>query len=178
MDLMQGILSRRSVRLYDTSKRVSKEDLSEILNAAMHAPSARNTQPWEFVVVSDESLLEKIMAIHPYCHFLKDAGTAIIACGNLNEEHGPGYWICDTANATLNALLAAHAKGLGACWCGIYPREDRMQAFAKLFNMPSHIKPFALIAVGYPKTASAKAAGRFKPSKISLNSYGEEFKAL
>ena len=150
MNLEEGILTRRSIRKYQKNNRISKEDTEALLNMAMHAPSALNTQPWEFIVVDDQNVFNKIMAVHPYCSFLKDASLAIVVCGNLKEQHKDNYWMGDCAAATENLLLGAHARGLGGCWCGIYPTEERMQAFHKLFGLPEYVQPFSLVVVGYP----------------------------
>lgn len=162
MNLEEGILSRRSIRKYQPNNRISKKDTDDLLNMAMHAPSARNMQPWEFIVVDDQNLFNKIMAIHPYCSFLKDASAAIIVCGNLKEQNDENYWIGDCAAATQNLLLGAHAKGLGSCWCGIYPVEERMRSFHKLFQMPEHIQPFSMVVVGYAADEPKQPHDRFK----------------
>lgn len=171
MNLEEGILTRRSIRSYQKNNKLSKKDIDDILNMAMHAPSGNNTQPWEFVVVDSDSLFSKIMAIHPYCSFLKDAGAAIIVCGNLNEQLDEGYWIADCAAAMENLLLGAHAKGLGSCWCGIYPREERMEAFAKLLNLPDYVKPLGMAVIGYSDDEPKQPRVRFKPTKIHNNAW-------
>lgn len=86
MDRKSAIFTRRSVRVYDPSKRATKEQILDILDAAMHAPTAMNKQPWEFVVATDPEVVSGITKIHPYCEFLPDAGSAIIVCGNLKEQ--------------------------------------------------------------------------------------------
>lgn len=169
MNLEEGILTRRSIRKYQKNNRISKKDTDDILKMAMSAPSGRNMQSWEFVVVDDQNMFNKIIAIHPFCAFLKDASMAIIVCGNLNEQHDDGYWIADCAAATENLLLGAHSKGLGSCWCGVYPNEDRMSAFHKLFGMPEHIKPFALVVIGYAAEEPSSPQDRFRPYKIHTN---------
>lgn len=171
MELGEGLLTRRSVRKFVEGKEISKEDRDYILNAAMHAPSARNTQPWEFIVVDDKSIFPSIIANHPYCSFLKDASLAIVVCGNLEEQMAPDYWIADSAAATENLLLACHEKGLGACWCGVFPNEERVTAFKKIFNLPEHIMPLSLIVIGYPEAQPKQPIDRFKPSKIHHNKW-------
>ncbi|UCD13603.1 MAG: nitroreductase family protein [Thermoplasmatales archaeon] len=81
---------------------------------------------------------------------LKDADKAILVCGDLHLEKLRGYWMLDCSAATENILVAAHAKGLGACWLGIYPREERIIHIKKLLNIPEHIIPLSLISLGYP----------------------------
>lgn len=171
MELREGLLTRRSVRQFIPGKTVSEQDMEDILRCAMFAPSARNCQPWEFIVISDKGICKKITEIHPYCSFLTDAGTAVVVCGNLNEQMADDYWVGDCAAAAENLLLACHSKGLGACWCGIYPNKERMPAFEKLFKLPPHIKPLALIVIGYPERESKQPDNRFRPSKIHYNAY-------
>ena len=91
MELGEGILTRRSIRKFVKDKTIPDEDVKFILDAAMHAPSARNKQPWEFVVVNDKNMFGKIAELHPYAGFIEDASLAVFVCGNLNEQHAPDY---------------------------------------------------------------------------------------
>ena len=168
MQKQSAIFTRRSIRAYDPSKKVSKQQLEELLRAAMHAPSAMNMQPWEFVAATDAGVLEAIMRAHPYCASLGDAGAAIIVCGNLDREFKTpcgGYYQYDCSAATQNILLRAEEMGLGTCWCGIAPERGRMNAIAKALGIPKNIAPMALVIVGYP-AESPDAGERFDESKI------------
>lgn len=171
MNLEEGILSRRSIRKYQKNSRVSKKDVDDILNMAMHAPSAANSQPWEFILIDAPNLLEKIATENSSFAFAKDAGLAVLVCGNVKEQYKEIYWTGDCAAATENMLLGAHAKGLGGCWCGVYPVEERMNAFKKMFSLPEHILPFALVVIGYPDEAPKQPHDRFKPAKIHHNGW-------
>ena len=99
MELMKAIKERRSIRSYDASKPITDEDLKTVLTAAMYAPSAMNKQPWDFVVIRDEQILEQIREIHPYAGFITDAGTAVAVCGNTHESYAT-YAPIDVALAT------------------------------------------------------------------------------
>lgn len=171
MDLQDGLLTRRSVRQFVKGKKVPADDMAELLKMAMYAPSAHNAQSWEFIVVDDDKILERIMKVHPYSSFLKDAGTAVIVCGNTEKEGAPGFWVLDSSAAAENFLLGCHAKGLGSCWCGIYPNDGLMQEISDVLMLPEAIKPNALIAVGYPAAEPKQPKDRFKSEKVHHNQW-------
>ncbi len=170
MDLLQGLLTRRSIRSYQSHEKISKEELVDLLKAAMQAPSAMNKQPWSFVVVDSPDILEKIEKLHPYAAFVKDAGTAIIVCGNRADSYEE-YWKVDPLLAGQNLLLAAHGMGLGACWCGIYPDEARTQTFIKLLGLPENVIPMALIVVGIPSVPFVAPTSRYDTKKVHFNKW-------
>ena len=155
--VIDAILKRRSIRRY-LGKSVDKSKIKELLIAGMYAPSARNQQPWHFIVIDERELLEKIMKVHPYASMLSGAAFAILVCGDEDLELSRGYWSVDCAAATQNILLAAHAVGLGAVWLGVYPREERQEGIREIFSLPGHIHPFALVSAGYPAEEKPVAA--------------------
>lgn len=169
MELYDGLITRRSIRKY-TSGPVSREILEELVKAGMYAPSAVNCQPWHYIVIDDNALFEKIMEIHPYAKMLKDAQAAILVCGDENLQHGDGYWAVDCSAATQNILLAAHAKGLGAVWLGLHPREERKRNIKELFQLPGHIQPFSLISIGWP-AEEKNIPERYKTDRIHYNKW-------
>jgi nitroreductase len=173
MNLNEIILNRRSIRKF-TPRIVGKEEIIEIIRAAMYAPSAVNRQPWHFVVIDNRKTLEDVMRIHPNAGMLSTAPLAILICGDEERQHDTNYWTADCGAATENLLLSASALGLGSCWIGIYPRLQRMQAFHDLFALPPHIQAFALIALGYP-AEKKDLPDRFDPSRIYHNSWGKKY---
>jgi nitroreductase len=116
----------------------------------MYAPSARNEQPWHFIVIDRKELFDKIMKVHPYASMLSESGAAILVCGDEKLELSKGYWPVDCSAATQNILLAAHSLGLGAVWLGVYPRPERQNGIRDIFQLPGHIHPFSLVSLGYP----------------------------
>ena len=164
---MKAILTRRSIRKYKP-QAVPDEIITELLTAAMCAPSAGNEQPWEFVVINDRKLLDKIPEFHPYATMLKEAPVAILVCGDLKREKHKGYWVQDCSAATENILIAVNEKKLGAVWLGIYPREERVAGLRKLLGIPENIVPFSLIAIGYPAEVK-EPADRFDPVRVHQN---------
>jgi len=164
MDTFDAIFSRRSVRQY-TAKVVPDALVTELLKAAMAAPSAGNEQPWQFIVVRDRAILDEIPKFHPYSAMVKHASVAILVCGDLTLEKYKGFWVQDCSAATENLLLAATAKGLGAVWTAVYPMEDRVAGMRKLLNLPEHIMPLSLVPIGYPASLPS-AADRFNVARI------------
>jgi nitroreductase len=149
MELFEGLLTRRSVRQFEAGQEITDETIKDILTSAMHAPSAVNSQPWEFIVINDRDTMDKMRELHPHASFLKDASVAIVTCGNTENQYKDGHWLTDSVAANQNLLLAEHGKELGACWCGIFPDEDRMASFGRLLDLPDHVKPMALNVIGY-----------------------------
>jgi nitroreductase len=169
VNAVDAILQRRSIREYK-EKAIPEELFTELLEAAMCAPSAGNERPWHFIVITERSLLEGITEFHS--QMLKQAPAAIIVCADMNRDKYPGvgYWIQDCAAATENILIAAQDRGLGTCWLGVYPRENRVAGMRRLLNIPEHIVPFSAIAVGYP--AAVKSPGpRYDESRVRRNGW-------
>jgi nitroreductase len=167
--VIDAILKRRSVRKY-SGEPVHKSDIEQLLTAGMYAPSARNEQPWHFIVIDDPGLLNRISEVHPYASMLPGAALAILVCGDENLELSRGYWPVDCAAATQNILLAAEGLGLGAVWLGVYPREERQMAMRQLFDLPAHVQPFSLISVGHP-AEKKRIPQRFKADRIRWNAW-------
>lgn len=167
MEVMKAIKERRSIRSYDVSKPITDEDLKTVLTAAMYAPSAMNKQPWDFVVIRDEQVLEQIREIHPYAGFITDAGTAVAVCGNTHESYAT-YAPIDVALATQNMMLAAHELGYGTCYCGTYVDEPWAGQIKKWLNVPEHVEMYGLIVIGTP-LKNKDVPERFEENKIHYN---------
>lgn len=166
MDAIEAILSRRSIRRY-TSQKVSGQLIKELLEAAMSAPSASNEQPWHFIIINEPKILEDIPKFHPYSGMLREAPLAFLVCVDL-DLGTEGFLIQDGSAATENLLIAAHAKGLGAVWLGIYPLKERTTGMRKLLAIPERILPLSLIAIGYPAERIPRE-NRYQPSRVHNN---------
>ena len=149
--VIDNIMTRTSVRQF-TNQPIAKDTLETIVKAGMAAPSAVNAQPWAFVVVTDRAMLDTLAATHPYSR-LETATAAIVVCGDMTkalEGDGRDYWIQDCSAASENILLAAHAFGLGAVWCGVYPNPERVPGVTAALKLPETIIPLNIISMGYP----------------------------
>jgi nitroreductase len=169
MDIMDTILTRRSIRKFMPDP-LSDDLIKQLIKAGMHAPSAVNKQPWEFLVFRDKKSMRAIVNIHPNAAMLLDANIGLLVCWDENRQHDVGYGPVDCAAATQNILLAAHGMGIGAVWVGLYPRQARMDAVQKIFSLPEHIKGFAVIALGYPAEQKTMPQ-RFDPQKIHYETW-------
>ena len=167
MDALEVLFTRRSIRKY-SNESVTEEDLKTVLEAGMNAPSANNRQPWHFVVVDDRAKLNAIMEVHPYSRMLAEAPMAIVVCGDTKIS--ASFWPQDCAAATENILLAARALDLGTVWMGVYPGEDRVNEVHKLFNLPQHIQPLAIIALGHPAEEKGRV-DRYKAERVHKNGW-------
>ncbi len=147
--MLEVIRNRRSIRKYQ-KREIPPETLETLLRAAMQAPSARNLQPWEFIVVQDRDMLAKIPNYHPYSSMVPEAGAAILVCGDTERQNDPGYIAQDCSAAIQNMLLEAVNQGLGAVWLGVFPRKERIDGMTELFALPASVIPMALISIGYP----------------------------
>ena len=167
MNVSEAIRTRHSVRKYQPGVTIPQEHIRQILEAAMHAPSAVNSRPWEFVVVENPALRQQISATHPYCRSLPDASLAIVVCGLPDawpDAPQGGMWPQDCAAATENILLEATGLGYGTCWCGVYPHRERAEAIARLIGVAS--VPVSLIIVG-KAAETPKARGFYDESRVT-----------
>ena len=159
------IEKRRSIRKYKPDIPVTKEQLNQLLGAAMLAPSARNTRPWEFIVVTKREMLDKIVEVHPHTKMLGTATAAIIVVALPDKKDTVDFSPQDCSAVTQNILLEAVNLGLGSCWCGVYPNEERVSAFRELFGLAESKVPFCVIAVGTPDENPSQR-GSFEEARV------------
>ena len=145
------LYGRRSIREYQPMP-VGDELVTQLLSAAMAAPSACSKDPWRFIVVRQKAMLDAIAAALPNGKMLVSAALGIVVCGDLDAAHASelSYLLQDCSAAIENLLVAAHALGLGACWLGVHPRQPRVEALTKLLALPDKTLPISCIAVGWP----------------------------
>lgn len=164
--VIENIMTRTSIRQF-TDQPIAKDTLDVLVKAGMAAPSAMNKQPWAFVVVTEKEVLDSLNAVKPWFN-LKTATAAIIVCGDMNkaiEGTGREYWIQDCSAATENILLAAHAYGLGAVWCGVYPGDEIVAGVTRVLQLPENIIPLDVITLGYP-AENPEPKDKFKEENV------------
>lgn len=149
--VIENIMTRTSIRQF-TNQPIAEDTLLNLVKAGMAAPSAMDKRPWAFIVITERNILDSLNAVKPYFN-LKTATAAIVVCGNLEKEENDWtkeYWVQDCSAATENILLAAHAYGLGAVWCGVYPSPETTPAVQKILKTPENIIPLNVVTLGYP----------------------------
>ena len=167
---MNAIFNRRSIRKFK-DQSVEPEKIEKLLRAAMQAPSAANQQPWEFIVIQDKAALEKLSEVSPYSKPVATSGVTFILVANENALIVPTAWQQDMSAAAENLLLEATELELGGVWFGVATSEVVTEAVGKLYALPSHIKPFAMIAVGYPDGQSNVFVDRYKAEKVHFDKW-------
>ncbi len=172
--ILENIMTRSSVRSYTTQK-VEDDKIETLLKAGMAAPTGGNKQPWEFIVVTDRETLDKIPEYAAGAKMITKSQTAIVVCGDTSRCM-PGtlveYWIQDCSAATENILLAAHAMGLGAVWCGAYPNndQDRVGKMQELLGLPEGVYALSVIVLGYPDSEPTPK-DKWDRAKVHYNKY-------
>jgi len=141
MDALEAIRKRRSVRSY-TGEAIPKEDLEKIVDAGRLAASGSNRQPWDFIVVTDRAMIEKLKVASQWM----DKAGAIIA---VVMDPSTRWWLEDGSAAVENMLIAATALGYGSCWLEGYtlPLEQELKA---LLNVPKEKRLLTLVPIGVP----------------------------
>jgi nitroreductase len=163
---LQFIFGRRSIRKYAPGE-VSETAVTQLLQAAMAAPSAAATDPWRFVVFRKRETLARVAAALPFGKMLTQASVGFVVCGDLEaaHDHQLSYLLQDCAAAIENLLLCAHALGLGGCWLGVHPREVRVNKLKEIFALPPSVVPVAAIAIGVPGEQKEPRT-RFNPAYV------------
>jgi len=170
MDAMKAILTRRVARSF-AERPVELDSLKQIVDAGRHAMSARNLQPWLFLIIRNRDTLRQLGALCSSGRFLSDAPSAIAVLKDLGNKRWADI---DCAQAVQNMAVAGWSMGLATCWVGNFD----VDAISRLFNMPVSHGIFTILPFGYPKEAARLELGAFKPRSetVFLERYGEPLK--
>ena len=144
------IFRRRSIRKY-AEQPVEPEKLNLLLQAGMAAPSAMNSRPWEFILVTDKEKLGQFRKRLIFGN--RNAPAAIVVCGNPKAAKNPTwrlFWVQDCSAAAQNILIAATSLELGTVWVGVYPVPAFVAVVREVLSIPKSVTPLCLIYVGYP----------------------------
>lgn len=174
MDVFECIRTRRSIREYDSDKPVPEEEITAILRPASFAPSGANAQPWHFYVVRNQALIERLRtAVVEACpgderarRFETFFNAPCVIGVTVDTRVRPHHYkppqlvqslddvynnpdLFSVAAAIQNLLLAAHARGLGTCWCK--PKPVYRAELERILGTRPYHRLVANVAVGYCK---------------------------
>jgi nitroreductase len=138
------IKSRHSVRKFKPDP-VDEIAIRDVLECAALAPTARNVQPWLFVVIRDKVMLSKIASLAPNGKFIEDC----TVCFAIFGEKAETYYLEDCCAATENLILALQAYGIGSCWVA-GDKKPYAEEIRKLLKVPEKFSLVALVAAGMP----------------------------
>ncbi len=142
-DTIQVIKTRRSVRSYK-SDPIPREVVEDIIDCARLAATGRGVQPWEFIVVTDQSTREKIAETADFGKFIAEAPVCVATfCADTK------YYLEDGSAATQNILLGAWAHGVGSCWVA-GDKKEYAADIAQLLGVPDEYRLISLVSLGYP----------------------------
>ena len=175
---MSLIEKRRSIRRF-TGQYVESEKIEILLEAALRSPSSRGFNPWCFIVVTNQSLLEKLSKAKQHgSSFLKGAPLGVVICGDPDKSD---VWVEDCSIASIFIHLAAASLELGSCWIQIrermYDRTQTAEAYIKdILDIPGNLRVESIVAIGYPdekKPPHNKEELQYE--KVHHDSYGRSY---
>lgn len=151
MDMKELLQQRRSIRKY-TSTPIEKGKVDQLIRAALLSPTSRNSRAWEFILVEDQGILEKLSVAKVGAQPLKGAALGIVVCADPQKSD---VWIEDTSIATIILQLQAQDLGLGSCWIQIRERQFKDDTPAgeyvkRLLGIPENLQVESIVALGYP----------------------------
>jgi nitroreductase len=161
------IKSRHSVRKFKPDP-IEERVVRDALECAARAPTAMNTQPWLFGVITDKGRLAEIAALTDHGKFIADA----TACFTIFGEKNQMYYLEDCCAATENLILALQAYGVGSCWVA-GDKKEYAEPVRKLLGVPGSHTLVSLIAAGIPAEVTVVEKKEFKKI-VFYNSFKKE----
>lgn len=179
-EILKAIRNRRSTRAF-LPQQIKDEEVKEIIDAGIYAPSASNKQPWHFTVIQNKEILDRLsedfkelarksdsdyikkVGENEKFHVFYNAPTVILISGDETNH----YAAVDCAAAAENILIAAEALNIGACWVGFIAyllNSEIGNHYLKELGIPEGYKQIHSVALGYKKVNITKAPARIENS--------------
>jgi nitroreductase len=169
MSVLEIIRSRRSVRDF-VDRQVPEEDIEALIEALRWAPSAGNLQSRKFYFVLNRDVRKQLAKAALGQNFIARAPLAVVACSDrtISARYGDRgvnlYSIQDAAVSVMNMMLLAQERGLATCWVGAFNEFDVIEVLA----LPGHLRPVAIVPVGYPAPVPAGAQRRLPKEEVAV----------
>ena len=173
------VRKRRSIRSF-TPEPLGRQTVELLVETLLRAPSSRNINPWEFVLVDDRALLQKLASAKQHgSGFLQGAALAVVVCG---DETMSDVWVEDCSIAAILLQMTAQSMGLGSCWAQIRNRQHDSQTTAEQFvqtllGLPVHKRVEAIIGIGHPaEQREPLSSDALEYAKVRLNRYDQRWR--
>jgi nitroreductase len=166
MEVLEAIRTRRAIRRYKKDP-VPQELLEQVLEAGRWAPSAGNSQPWDFIVVNEPELKRRVARCFMWGHFLVEAPVGIVVAVDQWRTGCPWQ---DGAIAAYSMWLAAHGLGLGSCWINPTTNDDTVK---ELLGIPANKEVICVLSLGYPAQSAVSQRRRLKDI-VHFEKYGNK----
>lgn len=176
-ETLNSLMQRRSIRAFKP-EQIKDEDLQQIVDAALHAPTAMNRQPWHFTVVQNRQVIDKVVEIQKNA-FLHSGDPELVEKGKDTESHNfyhaptviflSGTDSNASANAAQNICLASYALGLGSCYIASFLfglTESDIQQLHALLELPEGVTLYFAVAIGYSEGEHPQAPEQ-KPDTVN-----------
>ena len=168
---MDAIKLRRSIRKFDLTKKIPYDTLVELCKYASYAPTARRQIDKEYVIIDSADVINEMAKLPHGTLKYEDCNTYIaLIAKNPKDLTIPGMMPIDLGMAAENILIKATDLGLGSCYLGVYPNEERMKMFNELLGVKDSKLVFGVIALGYP-LEEFKEWDKFDINDIHHNKY-------
>jgi len=173
LDLLK---KRRSIRVFK-ERKIDKEKIQQIMQAALLSPSSKNNNPWKFVIVQEKELLSELSKAK--LHGSQLVADAPLVFAVLADPEQSDVWIEDCSIVTTIIILAAQSLGLGSCWVQIRGREgsggiNSENYIKEKLDIPDNLRVLCMVAIGYPaEKKSEKQINEGKLKDIYFNTYGD-----
>lgn len=168
------LMTRRSIRKYKR-KKVETEKIDMIIQAALTSPSGKNKRPWEFILIDNKEILDKLsISRGGASNFISNSSLAIVILGDPNISD---TWIEDSSIASNIIQLTAHSLGLGSCWVQVRNRirddETSVEDYViELLGIPDNLSVLSIIAIGYPnENKKPHDKNSLSQDKVHYNKY-------
>ncbi|MFN3740869.1 MAG: nitroreductase family protein [Thermodesulfovibrionales bacterium] len=170
MSILSIIKGRRSIRDFQ-EKDIPEDILDELMEALIWAPSAGNLKARRFIFVKDKVLKRALARAALGQSFIAEAPLVIVACADLKRiasRYGSRginlYVIQDVSASIMQLMLLAHEKGLGTVWVGAFDEK----VVADILELPDHLRPVAIVPVGYPARIPSAPPRRTRDEVIEI----------
>lgn len=150
MQTLENIKSRRSVRIYSKTKRLTPEEISEVIEYWLYAPSADNQQARKYYIITKQEDLNFLWNLMEWWKMIPNASWVILACFEQDKLLAPEFIQQDMWASIENIRLAAHEKWYWMVRVWTYPDEKSIEEIGKYFELWNNITPFAILPIWFP----------------------------